>query len=132
MRTLRFTGDKLELLLNGIAQKEWPAEVSVRSAEHTPNDAPAESVQSGEYRMNKSAERRLLVFEWITDPSMKPTALGFLEIVAFKEGEPSSGKHQIRTTTDAIDEVLLHAETGMMLRVVYFQERFMKSTIRRF
>ena len=130
MRTLRFTGDKLELLLHGVAEKEWPAAISRRSGEHDPNDLPAKSIQSGEYRFTTSAERRLIL-EWVSDPSINQAAPRIIEIVDLEDGEPSSGKHQILTTSDAIDEVLLLAESGITLRVVYFQERFMKSTIHR-
>ena len=125
MNTLRYTGGSLQLLDDGKIKASWPA-TFFRSGEVVDGSTP--SLQSGEYSL-KPAEKGVLRFEWIGNASSDTDVLKIVEIVS--ELPPSSHVNQqyLQTSPEAM-EVIGRCPAGQLgLQVVYFDERFFKSTI---
>ena len=125
MNSLRYTGGSLQLLDDGKIKASWPA-TFFRMGEAA--DGSALSLQSGEYSL-KPADTGLLRFEWIGNSSCDTDVLKIVEIVS--ELPPSSHVNQqyLQMSPEAIEVIGRCAAGQLCLQVMYFDERFFKSTI---
>lgn len=125
MNSLRYTGGSLQLLNDGKIKASWPA-TFFRSGEVAEGSTP--SLQSGEYSL-KTAGQGLLRFEWIDQSSPDSDVMKIVDIVS--ELPPSSHVNQqyLQTSAEAIEVIGRCSEGKLSLQVVYFDERFFKSTV---
>jgi hypothetical protein len=127
MNSLRYTGGSLQLLDDGRIKASWPA-TFVRMRETLEGSAP--SLQSGEYSL-KPAEKGELRFEWTGNPSSGTDVLKFVEIVVELPCSSSVNQQYLQTSQEAVEAIGRCAPEQLGLQVVYFDERFFKSTILR-
>lgn len=125
MNSLRYTGGTLQLLDNGKVKASWPA-IYFRSG--VAEDGSAVSLQSGEYSL-KSVANKVLEFEWIGHSSSETGALKMVEIVSTLPEPAGPDQQYLKTSQEAIEAIFRCAGTQLGLQVVYFDERFFKSTI---
>ena len=124
MNSLRYTGGSLQLLDDGKIKASWPA-TFFRTGAAVDGSVP--SLQSGEYSL-KPTVKAVLRFEWIGSLSSDTDVLKIVEIVS--ELPPSSNANQqyLQTTREAIEVIVRCATERLGMQVVYFDERFLKST----
>jgi hypothetical protein len=125
MNSLRYTGGSLQLLDDGKIKASWPA-TFFRSGEA--DDDSARSLQSGEYSL-KPADKGVLRFEWIGQSSSDTDGLKTVEIVSELPQPSQANQQYLQTSSDAIEVIGRCAAGKLGLQVVYFDERFFKSTI---
>jgi hypothetical protein len=125
MNSLRYTGGTLQLLDDGKVKASWPANC-VRSG--AADDRSDESLQSGEYSL-KSADNKVLKFEWIGHSSTETGALQIVEIVSALPEPAGAHQQYLKTSQEGIEAISRIAGSHLSLQVVYFDERFFKSTI---
>ena len=125
MNSLRYTGGTLQLLDDGKVKASWPAAFFRSGAAE---DGSEVSLQSGEYSL-KSADNKMLEFEWIGNSSTETGALKFVEIVSALPEPPGPDQQYLKTSQEAIEVISRCAGSQLGLQVVYFDERFFKSTI---
>jgi hypothetical protein len=125
MNSLRYTGGILQLLDDGIIKASWPATFFRSGA--TESDCVV-SLQSGEYSL-QSADSNGLQFEWIGKSRSATDALKIVEIVSVLPELAQPNQQYLQTSTEAIEVICRCAESKLSLQVVYFDERFFKSTI---
>lgn len=125
MNSLRYTGGSLQLLDDGRIKESWPA-TFVRIGEAVDGSAP--SLQSGEYSL-KPAEKGELRFEWTGNPSPDTDVLKIVQIVVELPRSSSVNQQYLQTSQEAVEAIGRCAPEKPGLQVVYFDERFFKSTI---
>ena len=125
MNSLRYTGGTLQLLDDGKVKASWPATFFRAGAAE---DGSEVSLQSGEYSL-KSADSKVLEFEWIGNSSSEADALKLVQIVSTLPEPTGTNQQYLKTSQEALETIFRFAGSQLGLQVVYFDERFFKSTI---
>ena len=125
MNSLRYTGGTLQLLDDGKVKASWPATFFRAGAAE---DGSEVSLQSGEYSL-KFSESKVLEFEWIGNSSSEADALKVVQIVSALPAPAGTNQQYLKTSQEALETIFRCAGSQLGLQVVYFDERFFKSTI---